>query len=709
MIVRNQRQTMLRKTPARKSSGSGKSQTAQTPGGVFKLGDIAAYKPVIDDNYETFGQLQVGTCKRIPQSEPHERCQSCIAKSASAGSCRFVGFRVFKVEDLKKTVLYSEYGFRSNQEDAQSHLQTRNATSSSDKRGSKRPPRHDSNGGIVDEIARGGRVYPTPTLAPELTLSVKEAKHLLSYIAPFFKKHVEREVRHENAHLGLEEANAVSCGGCPLVRTQHVSETRSFCDMCATSIFMGSYMCGCCGREFCLGCMDEWTPSGEVTCSKLNRMDTCTKKRRHVFSNMMFVTRARPGALADTLEKLSSYEGMASKLPQVAELKLPVVTAPSPGGQNYLPVPTTTESDLPLDDFQRFWREGRPLVLTGLRERFQLPWDPQYFIDQHGSEPCKLHDCAGDGNESYDARVDTFFSTFRSTGSVSLKLKDWPPTTEFSKAFPELFADFENALPYPSYTRRSGPMNLASHFPKDWLAPDLGPKMYNAYPAVDFLALGKAEKSLGKEAKEKLINDVKGTTNLHLDLTDAMNIMLYEDGGDGAPKFTTVAKNIPKCGAIWDIFPRSATPILREYLKAKNVSVDDPIHRHSYYLSEHELEELASKGARSYRIFQNTGDAVFIPAGCAHQVRNRRSSIKTAVDFLSPENLVLCEAILEEFRGLAPKVSTAGSKGSQREDVLQLWTCIGFAWDAIEKVLGSVGNEEDGQVSDPEAKTSDRC
>jgi len=698
---------MPRKNPSKKSSGSGKLQASQTPVGASKPRDIAKYMPVIDDYQEIFGQLQDGACNRLPQTEIHKKCQSCIEKSASAGSCRFVGFRVFEtsVAGEKEKIVYSSYGFRSNQDD-ETHLPRRKETSGSDKRRSKRAS--DSAGVDDSEIGKSGGEYPTPTLAPKMTLSAEEAKHILSYLIPFFKKNVRRELLHENIHVGLEEANLLSCGALPLVRTKDMSETRSLCDMCATGIFMGSYMCGCCGREFCLGCLEEWVPSGELTSGKLSRMDTCTLKRRHVFKNMMFVTRARPGQLFETLEKLMALTTIAPTLPRVTRMNLPLLTADSPGGQKYLPVPTTTESDLPLAEFQRFWREGRPLVLTGLRERFQLPWDPQYFIDQHGSEPCTLHDCTGDGNRSHNARVDTFFSAFESKGSESLKLKDWPPTTEFAKAFPELFADFENALPYPSYTRRTGPLNLASHFSEDCLAPDLGPKMYNAYPAVDFLALGKAEKRLTKEEKDNLIYDVKGTTNLHLDLTDAVNIMVYEAGGEGAPLITTAAKKIPMCGAIWDIFPRSATRIIREYLREKVPGVDDPIHRHCYYLSEQELADLARKGARSYRIFQNTGDAVFIPAGCAHQVRNRRSTIKIAVDFLSPENLVHCEAILEEFRDLAPKFNAAGLKGSQREDVLQLWACIGFAWDAIVEAINSEDKGEDSQEDNDEDDQDDK-
>jgi [histone H3]-dimethyl-L-lysine9 demethylase len=46
-------------------------------------------------------------------------------------------------------------------------------------------------------------------------------------------------------------------------------------------------------------------------------------------------------------------------------------------------------------------------------------------------------------------------------------------------------------------------MNLASRFPHDLVAPDLGPKMYSAYASSDS-------------------ESGQGTTRLHLDMTDAV-------------------------------------------------------------------------------------------------------------------------------------------------------------------------------------------
>jgi hypothetical protein len=52
--------------------------------------------------------------------------------------------------------------------------------------------------------------------------------------------------------------------------------------------------------------------------------------------------------------------------------------------------------------------------------------------------------------------------------------KDWPPSTDFRTVFPELYEDFSNAVPIPNYVRRDGALNIASHFPSNAIAPDLG-------------------------------------------------------------------------------------------------------------------------------------------------------------------------------------------------------------------------------------------
>ncbi|KAL0928758.1 hypothetical protein M5K25_000679 [Dendrobium thyrsiflorum] len=78
-----------------------------------------------------------------------------------------------------------------------------------------------------------------------------------------------------------------------------------------------------------------------------------------------------------------------------------------------------------------------------------------------------------------------------------------------------------------------------------------------------------------------------------------------------------------------------------------------PIHDQSFYLSmDHKRKLKEEYGIEPWSFVQKLGEAVFIPAGCPHQVRNLKSCIKVALDFVSPENVRECVRLTEEFRML---------------------------------------------------------
>ncbi|KAL2921821.1 Lysine-specific demethylase JMJ25 [Bienertia sinuspersici] len=119
-------------------------------------------------------------------------------------------------------------------------------------------------------------------------------------------------------------------------------------------------------------------------------------------------------------------------------------------------------------------------------------------------------------------------------------------------------------------------------------------------------------------------------------------------------------------GAVWDIFRREDVPKLVQYLKRHQQefyhinnlpvkSVIHPIHDQCFYLTESHKKQLKEEyDVEPWTFEQHLGEAVFIPAGCPHQVRNRLSCIKVALDFVSPENVQECIQLTEEFR-LLPK------------------------------------------------------
>ncbi|XWS39594.1 hypothetical protein CRYUN_Cryun18bG0068500 [Craigia yunnanensis] len=117
-------------------------------------------------------------------------------------------------------------------------------------------------------------------------------------------------------------------------------------------------------------------------------------------------------------------------------------------------------------------------------------------------------------------------------------------------------------------------------------------------------------------------------------------------------------------GAIWDIFRRQDVPKLQDYLKkhfrefryvhcCPVSQVFHPIHDQSFFLTmDHKAKLKKEYGVEPWTFVQKLGEAVFIPAGCPHQVRNIKSCIKVALDFVSPENVGECVRLTEEFRVL---------------------------------------------------------
>ncbi|KAG2664812.1 hypothetical protein I3760_16G101300 [Carya illinoinensis] len=142
-----------------------------------------------------------------------------------------------------------------------------------------------------------------------------------------------------------------------------------------------------------------------------------------------------------------------------------------------------------------------------------------------------------------------------------------------------------------------------------------------------------------------------------------------DEANNGGSFLTSSGNNLDgleasQSGALWDIFRRQDSPKLQEYLKKhfrefRHIhccplpQVVHPIHDQTFYLTvEHKRKLKDEYGIEPWTFVQNLGDAVFIPAGCPHQVRNLESCIKVALDFVSPENVGECIRLTEEFRTL---------------------------------------------------------
>ncbi|KAL0974001.1 hypothetical protein UPYG_G00214130 [Umbra pygmaea] len=359
--------------------------------------------------------------------------------------------------------------------------------------------------------------------------------------------------------------------------------------------------------------------------------------------------------------------------------------------------------------FRECWKQGQPVLVSGIHKRLKGElWLPEAFSQEFGDQDVDLVNCRNCAIIS-DVKVRDFWDGFqviskRLNGTdgqpMVLKLKDWPPGEDFRDMMPTRFDDLMENLPLPEYTKRDGRLNLASRLPDFFVRPDLGPKMYNAYGLT--------------ETEDRSV----GTTNLHLDVSDAVNVMVYvgipevegehvketeihgckevlatiEEGDVDEMTKRRVYEAKEKPGALWHIYSARDAEKIRELLRKvgeeqgqENPPDHDPIHDQSWYLDGVLRRRLYEEyGVQGWAIVQFLGDAVFIPAGAPHQVHNLYSCIKVAEDFVSPEHVRHCFRLTQEFRHLS-------TTHSNHEDKLQVKNII---YHAVKDAVGTLRAHE---------------
>ena len=138
----------------------------------------------------------------------------------------------------------------------------------------------------------------------------------------------------------------------------------------------------------------------------------------------------------------------------------------------------------PVEEFQAFWSQGVPIVVTGVGSHLQGSWTSEYFINRFGEHTINLVDC--DTELTQQSTVADIFTDFGKDCGHSQVLEltvsvfilcysSWDcPKCRSQDESPELFKSFWDIIPFEDFSRLDGALNMAAHFPVNSVAPDLG-------------------------------------------------------------------------------------------------------------------------------------------------------------------------------------------------------------------------------------------
>lgn len=555
--------------------------------------------------------------------------------------------------------------------------------------------------------------------------------------------YILRYVTSQFCDMVLEEQEVIehyneSCLGEPLiVWKRSVNQVREMCDVCSTSLFNLQWTCTSCGTSVCIDCYKErkanfvrWKVSTKM--EKEERDKFFWYKCHDDAEHSLVLTQMIPGDsirfLHENVHKVcdenkiplqcvcrntsNHFKMLCQKIKEEElniktnyfntkvrrrHLKPPQASLVEQtdiynrlkcewvASGNVLKFPYPSESEDHYKAFQQQWQKGKPVIVANVHQNMRkFIWSPNYFLMRFGEKKHALVNCQND-TTIHRVRMKHFYEGYESIkkrlpeeseNKMVLKLKDWPTSSDFADVMHEHFVDLMKAVPFSAYTTRSGKLNLVKYLHNFFSPPDLGPKMYSAY---------------GQE----LMPAKAGSTNLHLDVSDAINILVHVSKPKDAELSPTqygmeaIKRTMELCecdyndiqkflngekrpGAIWYIYPAKSAEGIRQVLhvvakeRGKPMNkTEDPLHNQDCFIDHTLRERLKSHGFYGYSIVQWEGDAIFIPGGAPHQVLNIFDCIKVALDFVSPENIGECFNLTTEFRQLS-------SRHANREDKLQI-------------------------------------
>ncbi|XP_061871849.1 lysine-specific demethylase hairless [Colius striatus] len=326
------------------------------------------------------------------------------------------------------------------------------------------------------------------------------------------------------------------------------------------------------------------------------------------------------------------------------------------GGELSIPSPSTSHSTLTpsgllwLRDssntssyklFQEHWRQGQPVLVSGLQKRLEgRLWGPESFCPAGGEQAVEVVNLRAPSSRIRMSSQEFWDGFAAGTASLEperggrdlLKLESGFGDMELCRT-----ANLNASLPLPEYCGPTGRLNLATYLQGQWARRWLRPRVCVAY---------------GVHPQDQTI----GTKNLTVEAADSISVLVHavpaarqdlllQADADSMemPMKERLWDTGSRPGALWHIFRAEDAGRIQDFLqKACKDQGQEGVARAEYpscYLDLSLRRRLRQEsGVTGWTLLQFLGDAVLVPAGAPHQVQTLTSTISVEQRFLSPEN-----------------------------------------------------------------------
>ncbi|KAJ2615140.1 Lysine-specific demethylase 3B [Coemansia sp. RSA 1365] len=359
--------------------------------------------------------------------------------------------------------------------------------------------------------------------------------------------------------------------------------------------------------------------------------------------------------------------------------------------------------DITLREFSRLWEEGYIVVVTGLINKLdEQIWNPDALLRVLGKLSTPIYEASGRRSALGDWPLTQFLQLFNAKdfdvsgeaeGESDERRKKLLATrlracinlgcemdSENPKVDPDQWQDLRNSasgiLPVSQYTSANGQLNLANRLPGQYTRPEFGPEIQFTYGTKE-----------------------SGTVeNLRCEFADMVNVMMYASPADQAlPSIVKSDAAVPSRrksrsrqhiqetesadsshGTVWDIYPLPVVDQLREFLQEEAPSLSsksDIVHNQQLFMNDRWCEELFERygdDAKCFRVYQNVGDAVFVPSGYLYQRRIFNNTICVQSKFLGPEHTAAAHRLSREL--------TTNCRNMRRKEALPVMDILWWTW-----------------------------